>query len=669
MVVINLVDKGFKTTKVFTFNTTNIIIQISYKMIYLDDYFESIEYVPIELRQGFTSIRELDLQVHNAMDSLDKNFKEFFDKVHTLTPQQKQDQYSNLLVKCDEVMTAASDKVRVADSLHELIEKCRRHLDIGLEKLREDLKEGDKADIIEELERRSKEEDDLYQQEQEQMIAQQKQLQKQLQQKQQQQLTLSQTTSNTLTNNKNNNSNHNNNYQNQIYSQNNHQSNNSTTKTNVTTPRLNNTNKQQSSGNSANNQKQTLQKKREKKRLNNNNNMSIFNSNSHVNGASFSQTNLDYINSLTPSNSQTNKNNHNNKIHSCHTPSANLNKQLLSAVNHNNHQQQQQIRTNHNNISHHYSPDNNNKFNNNKSRSNIDQHPSLTPQHHAHIHNSQILQSPSSSFSTTVKDKNQSSISRANQQISLISAITAVNAVSPTPSFSDKKMISSNPNGDILATSVINMNKISPLTTNPSHTSTTTTNTTLNNLQLASAAGLVTNANTIAYNQLTQGVMAGSMASTSLNRKQYSDKNYQMNNCRASGDSYPSTNLVQNSSSSATHLHCHDPIVAAASQAINATQQMQQGRRTSSLKASYAAVNSGGLQNISGGMLVPSQQQQHHHNLQQQQKDGSPNNNNPLSTFNYHPYNQAQQETIDHQGNIDPTKVLPSLVAIHSLVQ
>lgn len=36
-------------------------------------------------------------------------------------------------------------------------------------------------------------------------------------------------------------------------------------------------------------------------------------------------------------------------------------------------------------------------------------------------------------------------------------------------------------------------------------------------------------------------------------------------------------------------------IAAAASQAIAATQHMQQGRRTASLKASYEAINTGGV--------------------------------------------------------------------------
>lgn len=42
------------------------------------------------------------------------------------------------------------------------------------------------------------------------------------------------------------------------------------------------------------------------------------------------------------------------------------------------------------------------------------------------------------------------------------------------------------------------------------------------------------------------------------------------------------------------HLGAGNAIVAAASQAIAATQQMQQGRRTASLKASYEAIHGGG---------------------------------------------------------------------------
>lgn len=57
--------------------------------------------------------------------------------------------------------------------------------------------------------------------------------------------------------------------------------------------------------------------------------------------------------------------------------------------------------------------------------------------------------------------------------------------------------------------------------------------------------------------------------------------------------------VLTNSVNSVGYNHGHigiggNAIAAAASQAISATQQMQQGRRTASLKASYEAINTGG---------------------------------------------------------------------------
>ena len=41
---------------------------ISDKMLYLEDYLEMIEHLPIELRDRFTEMREIDLGVENNVD-------------------------------------------------------------------------------------------------------------------------------------------------------------------------------------------------------------------------------------------------------------------------------------------------------------------------------------------------------------------------------------------------------------------------------------------------------------------------------------------------------------------------------------------------------------------------------------------------------------------------
>ena len=39
--------------------------------MYLEDYLETIEHLPIELRDRFTEMREIDLGVENTVDSLE----------------------------------------------------------------------------------------------------------------------------------------------------------------------------------------------------------------------------------------------------------------------------------------------------------------------------------------------------------------------------------------------------------------------------------------------------------------------------------------------------------------------------------------------------------------------------------------------------------------------
>ena len=41
------------------------------KMLYLEDYLEMIEHLPIELRDRFTEMREITLGVENTVDSLE----------------------------------------------------------------------------------------------------------------------------------------------------------------------------------------------------------------------------------------------------------------------------------------------------------------------------------------------------------------------------------------------------------------------------------------------------------------------------------------------------------------------------------------------------------------------------------------------------------------------
>ncbi|XP_033647402.1 inhibitor of growth protein 3-like isoform X2 [Asterias rubens] len=121
-------------------------------MLYLEDYLEMIEQLPMDLRERFTEIREMDLQVQNAMDNLDDRVKKFFEAAKKTKPEAKiyeaiRKDYYKVLEDCDE-------KVQLANQVYDLVDRYLRKLDQELNKFKMEL-EADNAGITEVLERRS----------------------------------------------------------------------------------------------------------------------------------------------------------------------------------------------------------------------------------------------------------------------------------------------------------------------------------------------------------------------------------------------------------------------------------------------------------------------------------------------------------------------------------
>lgn len=123
-------------------------------MLYLEDYLELIEHLPLELRDRFTDIRERDLQVQNSTEQLKEKVKHFFADAKKLKPEQRQCDHENLLKEYQQAMKYADDKVHIATHMHDTMIKLVQRLDTELEKFKLEL-EADHAGITEELEKRS----------------------------------------------------------------------------------------------------------------------------------------------------------------------------------------------------------------------------------------------------------------------------------------------------------------------------------------------------------------------------------------------------------------------------------------------------------------------------------------------------------------------------------
>lgn len=460
---------------------------------WLLDYIEMTEYIPTEFRDQSFLMRELDLKVSIAMNELEQEIKDFFSKIDTLSPQEKQDQYEALLRKCDFATKAASDKVKMADRLHDLVEKSMRLLDQGLEKLKEDLLEGDKAYIVEDLEKRSQELDEQMRLEQETML--------------QRQHKLRELKTHSKAHGHSNYLNNHNNHRHSLPAHHNNYNHH-----NITNQGHYHHNRSRNSFTGAHNST-GKQRKRERKRLNNT--MTIFNRNSRTDDDSTNQTLLsspstpDYLAGLQSSNS-----NSLNDVSGGDNSSLTIKGMMASNRN---------------------------------------------------------------PAGMNDKSNGNDPLSRARQPI--LTAIDAAHAVSPNATNSDKLVLfSCNSNGD-------NYNGLTHIMgkqnqpTNVSNKNQQLFNSRQSQLgnHLLSSVGFNSGDSTLCSTNSSNHSIATSKSNESLN--------HDRQNTKVGG---PFSTLPLTSR--------HDPIMMAASQAISATQNMTPGRRTSSLKASYAAVNSGRLQ-------------------------------------------------------------------------
>ncbi|GIY89873.1 inhibitor of growth protein 3 [Caerostris extrusa] len=129
-------------------------------MLYLEDYLEMIEHLPQELRDRFTEIREMDLQVHNAMDSLEERVNILFANAKKMKLADRDLEFEKIRQDYYKVLEDSDEKVHISTQTLELVERYLRRLDQETSKFKMEL-EADNAGITEILEKRSRELDNI----------------------------------------------------------------------------------------------------------------------------------------------------------------------------------------------------------------------------------------------------------------------------------------------------------------------------------------------------------------------------------------------------------------------------------------------------------------------------------------------------------------------------
>ncbi|KAK3768346.1 hypothetical protein RRG08_031136 [Elysia crispata] len=125
-------------------------------MLYLEDYLELIENLPMEMREKLTEMREMDLQVSNTLDTLEENVKAFFKKCQqpNCKKEWREEQFKKIKEEYYKALEDTDEKVQLANHIYELVDRHSRRLDQELSKFKMEL-EADNAGITETLEKRS----------------------------------------------------------------------------------------------------------------------------------------------------------------------------------------------------------------------------------------------------------------------------------------------------------------------------------------------------------------------------------------------------------------------------------------------------------------------------------------------------------------------------------
>merc|ERR1719228_605385 len=113
-----------------------------------------IEHLPIELRDRFTEMREIDLGVENTVDSLQDRQKTFFAGAAAMSATEREEQYNNIRKDYMKVVEESKEKIQIAEESYGLVDRYLRKLDQELHKFQLEL-EADNRGITEILEKRS----------------------------------------------------------------------------------------------------------------------------------------------------------------------------------------------------------------------------------------------------------------------------------------------------------------------------------------------------------------------------------------------------------------------------------------------------------------------------------------------------------------------------------
>ncbi|CAG8508903.1 9471_t:CDS:2 [Ambispora gerdemannii] len=111
-------------------------------LAYLDDYLDTIEALPMELQRNFSLMRELDNYAHTSMEKVTQQAIFLINNLQSLTPVQRKEQLQKLGNEMNETLKNGEEKVSLATSTYDTVDRHIRRLDDDLQKFEDEQMTG-----------------------------------------------------------------------------------------------------------------------------------------------------------------------------------------------------------------------------------------------------------------------------------------------------------------------------------------------------------------------------------------------------------------------------------------------------------------------------------------------------------------------------------------------
>jgi len=109
--------------------------------LYLEQYLDSLEPLPAELRRNFTLMHDLDTKNRKILEDVDAASDDYLRKVRDLAAAQRKSEQENIQSMFTRARQNCDDKVQIAVQTYELVDKHIRRLDSDLAKFEAEMKE------------------------------------------------------------------------------------------------------------------------------------------------------------------------------------------------------------------------------------------------------------------------------------------------------------------------------------------------------------------------------------------------------------------------------------------------------------------------------------------------------------------------------------------------